>query len=128
MHVSFFPIFFSMRFPECFVAADEARELQKNIQDEIAHYIVKRSRPLSVFHKLRDNAAGTTVRYSTCTLGTLHHQLKSTQPSLCASVLIESPSPSFHVFPPHHLHMCLPSLVSGPDPHIHSPERGSGNF
>ena len=29
---------FSMRFPECFVAADEARGLQKHIQDEIAHY------------------------------------------------------------------------------------------
>ena len=51
---------FSMRFPECFVAADEARGLQKHIQDEIAHYIVKRSRARSVFHKLLDDDDGGT--------------------------------------------------------------------
>lgn len=53
---SFLPFsLLSMRFPECFVAADEARELQKHIQDEIAHYIVKRSRPPSLIHKLEDD-------------------------------------------------------------------------
>lgn len=32
----------SMRFPECFVAADEARELQRTIEKEIQVYIGKR--------------------------------------------------------------------------------------
>ena len=31
-----------MRFPECFVAADEARELQRTIEKEIQVYIGKR--------------------------------------------------------------------------------------
>ena len=37
----------SMRFPDCFVAADEARELQRTIEKEIASYLGKRLRPVS---------------------------------------------------------------------------------
>ena len=36
-----------MRFPECFVAAEEARELQYKIEQEIARYIGKSVRPPS---------------------------------------------------------------------------------
>ena len=32
---------YSMRFPEFFVAADEARELQRTIEKEIARYLGK---------------------------------------------------------------------------------------
>lgn len=36
-----------MRFPECFIAAVEARELQRTIEKEIESYIGKRPRPVA---------------------------------------------------------------------------------
>ena len=51
----------SMRFPECFVAADEARKLQRTIEKEIARYLGKRLQRISDQPKVWKYASQTTT-------------------------------------------------------------------